>query len=173
MGRAQVKASTCEVGHRWAGCGVVGLSSARRSRPRGPGPWAIVGPSGWWTPASRVRCAGLRPLLTPAQPRHPPWRRPVSSPARKWALCRAFALNDGANTCTMRGVFEELGTAIETLDIPLDGDALTAAIALRDRLDARISDAVNAYDTAGLWELEGATSMTGWLADRAGMAPAP
>ena len=68
------------------------------------------------------------------------------------------------------GVLEELGTAIETLEIPLDGDALTAAIALRDRLDARISDAVNAYDRAGLWELEGATSMTGWLADRAGMA---
>jgi len=70
------------------------------------------------------------------------------------------------------GVFEQLGTAIETLDIPLDGDALTAAIALRDRLDARISDAVNAYDRAGLWELEGATSMTGWLADRGGMARA-
>ncbi|HKX69997.1 MAG TPA: DUF222 domain-containing protein, partial [Acidimicrobiales bacterium] len=69
-------------------------------------------------------------------------------------------------------MFEELGTAIETLDIPLDGDALAAAIALRDRLDARISDAVNAYDTASLWELEGATSMTGWLADRAGMARA-
>ena len=48
-----------------------------------------------------------------------------------------------------RGVFEKLGTAIETLDIPLDGDALAAAIALRDRLDARISDAVNAYDRAG------------------------
>jgi hypothetical protein len=63
----------------------------------------------------------------------------------------------------MVGVLEELGTAIETLDIPLDGDALTAAIALRDRLDARISDTIAAYDTAALWELEGATSMTGWL----------
>jgi hypothetical protein len=69
-------------------------------------------------------------------------------------------------------MLEELGTAIETLDIPVDGDALAAVIALRDRLDARISDAVNAYDRAGLWELEGATSMTGWLADR-GAWPAP
>jgi hypothetical protein len=72
----------------------------------------------------------------------------------------------------MVGVFEELGTAVETLDIPLDGDALAAAIALRDRFEARISDAVNAYDRAGLWELDGATSMTGWLADRGGMARA-
>jgi hypothetical protein len=48
------------------------------------------------------------------------------------------------------GVFEELGTAIETLDIPLDGHALAAAIGLRDRLDARISDTIAAYDTTGL-----------------------
>jgi len=47
-------------------------------------------------------------------------------------------------------VFEELGATIDTLDVPLDGAALTAVIGLRDRLDARISDAVNAYDRAGL-----------------------
>jgi Domain of unknown function (DUF222) len=68
------------------------------------------------------------------------------------------------------GVFEQLGTAVETLDIPLDGDALATVIALRDRLEARISDTIAAYDAAGLWELDGATSMTGWLADRGGMA---
>src|ERR687898_1715167 len=72
--------------------------------------------------------------------------------------------------CTIAGVLEQLGTAIETLDIPVDADALAAVIALRDRLDARISDTIAAYDTASLWELEGATSMTGWLADRGGMA---
>jgi hypothetical protein len=70
------------------------------------------------------------------------------------------------------GVFEELGTAIEGLDIPVDGDALAAVMALRDRLDARISDAVAALDASGLWELEGATSMSAWLADRGGMARA-
>jgi hypothetical protein len=68
------------------------------------------------------------------------------------------------------GVLEELGTAVETLDIPLDGDALAAVIALRDRLEARISDTIAAYDAALLWELDGATSLTGWLADRGGMA---
>jgi hypothetical protein len=66
-------------------------------------------------------------------------------------------------------MFEELGTAIDELDIPVDGGALAAVVALRDRLDARISDAVAAHDRAGLWELDGATSMTAWLADRAAM----
>jgi hypothetical protein len=57
-------------------------------------------------------------------------------------------------------MFEQLGEAIEGLDIPVDGDALAALLALRDRLDARICDAVAAHDRAGLWELDGATSMT-------------
>ena len=66
-------------------------------------------------------------------------------------------------------MFEQLGDAIEGLDIPADGAALAAALALRDRLDARISDAVATHDRAGLWELDGATSMTAWLVDRAAM----
>jgi hypothetical protein len=61
-------------------------------------------------------------------------------------------------------MFEELGTAIDALDIPTDGTALAAVMGLRDRLDARINDAVAAHDRAGLWELDGATSMTAWLA---------
>jgi hypothetical protein len=71
--------------------------------------------------------------------------------------------------CTMAGMFEELGIAIEALDIPADHAALAAVVGLRDRLDARISDAVAAHDHAGLWELDGATSMTAWLTDRAAM----
>ncbi len=66
-------------------------------------------------------------------------------------------------------MFEQLGQAIEGLNIPVDGDALAAVLALRDRLDAHISSAVAAHDRAGLWELDGATSMTAWLADRARM----
>jgi Domain of unknown function (DUF222)/HNH endonuclease len=69
----------------------------------------------------------------------------------------------------MSAMFEQLGDAIEALDIPADGDALVAVLALRDRLDARISDAVATHDRAGLWELDGATSMTAWLVDRAAM----
>src|SRR5262245_50642223 len=60
-------------------------------------------------------------------------------------------------------MFEQLGEAIERLDIPVDGAALTEVVALRDRLDARISDTVADCDRVGLWELDGATSMTAWL----------
>jgi Domain of unknown function (DUF222) len=67
------------------------------------------------------------------------------------------------------GVFEELGTAIDELDIPTYSTALAAVVGLRDRLDAHISDAVATHDQAGLWELDGASSMTAWLADRAAM----
>jgi hypothetical protein len=66
-------------------------------------------------------------------------------------------------------MFEVLGEAIEGLEIPLDGDALAAAYALRDRLDARLADATAAFDRQELWELDGATSLTAWLRSRAGM----
>ena len=65
-----------------------------------------------------------------------------------------------------------MGHAIDGLSIPVDGEALSAVLALRDRLDARISDAVAAHDRAGLWDLDGATSMTAWLTDRA-LMPRP
>lgn len=66
-------------------------------------------------------------------------------------------------------MFPLLATAIDSLDIPVGGDALAAALALRDRLDARLAAAVEAFDQAGLWDGEGATSVTAWLADRARM----
>jgi hypothetical protein len=80
-----------------------------------------------------------------------------------------MACSEYANRCTIRGVFEQLGDAIDGLDIPADRASLAALLALHDRLDARISDAVAAHDRAGLWELDGATSMTAWLTDRARM----
>jgi hypothetical protein len=58
---------------------------------------------------------------------------------------------------------EELAKAIERLDIPLDREALVEVLALRDRLDARTVAAVGEFDASGLWDVEGATSMTAWL----------
>jgi hypothetical protein len=87
-------------------------------------------------------------------------------------LYQGFRLIWHTNKCTLLGMFEQLGDAIDGLDIPVDGDALSAVLALRDRLDACISDAVAAHDRAGLCELDGATSMTAWLTDRA-LMPRP
>jgi hypothetical protein len=64
---------------------------------------------------------------------------------------------------------EVLAAAIEGLSVPVDGDELVTVLGLRDRLDARIAEAVAAFDSAELWDAEGATSMTAWLADRAAM----
>ncbi len=63
----------------------------------------------------------------------------------------------------MDGGVARLGEAIEALDVPVDRDAIVAAIAQRDRLDAKITAAVAAYDAAELWDADGATSMTRWL----------
>jgi len=41
---------------------------------------------------------------------------------------------------------------------------------LRDRLDAKVTMAVAAFDAADLWDVDGDTSMTGWLRHHAGMS---
>jgi Domain of unknown function (DUF222)/HNH endonuclease len=64
-------------------------------------------------------------------------------------------------------MFEGLRTEVESLVIPVDGDALAEVFGLYDRLAARLCETVAAFDGAGLWEVDGATSMTAWLADRA------
>ena len=67
------------------------------------------------------------------------------------------------------GVLEDLAEAIENLDVSVDGAALVRVLALRDQLDARIAEAVGAFDAAQLWDIEGATSMTAWLRASASM----
>jgi hypothetical protein len=65
-------------------------------------------------------------------------------------------------------VFERLASAVVELDIPVDGDAIAEAYRLRDLLDAKLSQAVGAYDASGQWEVEGATSTVAWLRSAAG-----
>jgi hypothetical protein len=60
-------------------------------------------------------------------------------------------------------VFEGLATEVDELSIPLFGEAIIEVLAVRDRLDAKISVAVSDFDRAGLWDLDSATSMTAWL----------
>ena len=49
------------------------------------------------------------------------------------------------------------------LDIPVDGDAIAELFVIRDRLEAKLSAAVGEFDHAGLYGLEGRTTMTAWL----------
>ena len=64
--------------------------------------------------------------------------------------------------CTTRDVFGDLAAVIEELVVPVDPDSLAEAIALRDRLDARIAEAAAAFDASGCWGLDGSTSMVAW-----------
>ena len=69
-------------------------------------------------------------------------------------------------------VFERLAAAVEELEVPADGDALAEGYRLLDRLAAKLSASLGDWDASGQWEVEGATSVTAWLKQRAGMAPA-
>ena len=59
--------------------------------------------------------------------------------------------------------------AVDELEVPADGRALTEVLGLLDRLAAKVTAAVGEFDRAGLWDLDGATSMVAWLRD-AGLA---
>jgi len=67
-------------------------------------------------------------------------------------------------------VFEGLAQAVEELEIPVDSAALTEVWGLVDRLTAKATMASAAFDAADLWDVDGDTSMTGWLRHRAGMS---
>jgi hypothetical protein len=54
-------------------------------------------------------------------------------------------------------MLEGLAAEIENLKVPLDGDGLAEAIALADRLQAKIAEAVADFDAAELYELDGAS----------------
>jgi len=70
----------------------------------------------------------------------------------------------------MHPVFADLAAAVEGLQVPLHRDALVALAGIRDRLDARFSDAVGAYEAAGHHETDGSLSMRAWLRHEAGQA---
>ena len=69
----------------------------------------------------------------------------------------------GSEQCTIGTVLEELAVAIENLDVPVDCESLVEAIALRDRLDARITGAVGEFESDGWWAVDASASMTAWL----------
>ena len=64
-------------------------------------------------------------------------------------------------------MFPRLAAEIDTLQVPLERDAIVGAIGLRDRLDAKIGTAVGEYAALGLHEVDGSVTMGSWLRHRA------
>jgi hypothetical protein len=56
-----------------------------------------------------------------------------------------------------------LAEAVEELDIPAGGDALVEAFALLDRLEAKVSEAVGAFDASEGYGVDGAASAQAWV----------
>lgn len=61
------------------------------------------------------------------------------------------------------GVLEALAEAVEELDIPPGGDALMEAFALLDRLEAKVCEAVGAFDAGDGHLGDGAVTAQAWL----------
>ncbi|HMJ79242.1 MAG TPA: DUF222 domain-containing protein, partial [Iamia sp.] len=69
-------------------------------------------------------------------------------------------------------MIEDLTDAVDRLDLPVDGDVLAAVLAVRDRLEAKIVEAVCAFDDTNEWDTqEGCASMAAWLRIRGRMTP--
>ena len=67
-------------------------------------------------------------------------------------------------------MFPALSTAIDTLVVPVDGDALVEVLAVRDRFEARLVEAVGAFDDTDEWDrAEGCASLAAWLRVRGRM----
>jgi hypothetical protein len=63
----------------------------------------------------------------------------------------------------------DLATAIEDLEIPADSESLVEALALRDRLDARIAGAMGVFEANGIWAGDASVSFVAWLRAHAKM----
>ena len=68
-------------------------------------------------------------------------------------------------------MFDALVAEIDTLEIPLERDAIVAVVALHDRLGAHISATVGEYQAIGGHEVDGSITMASWLRHHAGMDP--
>jgi hypothetical protein len=86
---------------------------------------------------------------------------------RTGGLSGQTSTSDDATATAVAPELGALAAAVEGLSVPVDGDVLVELLGLADRLQARIHREVDGFDRAGLWDLEGASSLTAWLRDRA------
>ncbi|MGH9165815.1 MAG: DUF222 domain-containing protein, partial [Acidimicrobiales bacterium] len=62
--------------------------------------------------------------------------------------------------------------AVEELQIWPGAEELVQAVAVWDRLGAKVAAAVGAFDAAGLWQLEGSANLVAWLRSHCRMTAA-
>jgi len=67
-------------------------------------------------------------------------------------------------------VFEQVTALVRKAPLAADRSVLLELLALRDAVDARLTELVGTFDEAALWELDAATSMAAWLTDHAHLA---
>src|SRR3954471_22888616 len=65
-----------------------------------------------------------------------------------------------------------LEQAIDSLTIPADEAVLARVVRAMSTLQAKLTAAVAVFDENKLWDINGATSMTGWLRDHGMTGPA-
>ncbi|MGH9105509.1 MAG: DUF222 domain-containing protein, partial [Acidimicrobiales bacterium] len=58
----------------------------------------------------------------------------------------------------------QLTRAVEGLVVPADAEGLEDALRARDRLDAKISEGLRAFDQDQAWRADGSLSLTAWVA---------
>ena len=68
-------------------------------------------------------------------------------------------------------VFKQVSGAVDGLAIPLDRASIQTAVAIADRLNAKLAGAVGDYEAAGLHEPDGSVSMPTWLRHHCGRDP--
>src|SRR5258705_2597909 len=66
------------------------------------------------------------------------------------------------------GMFGQLAQLVRELEVPADGDGLRESVRLAHVFDAKVAVGLCAFDRGGGWELEGSTSLTGWMKTNAG-----
>jgi hypothetical protein len=64
----------------------------------------------------------------------------------------------------MTVVLAQLADVIEDLEVPPDAGSVEEVLRLRDRLDARISEALRTFDAEDAWQVDGSVSLTAWVA---------
>ena len=62
------------------------------------------------------------------------------------------------------GNIKELAAALACLQVPPVAGDIEELLALRDRLDAKISEVLRAFDAESCWAEDGSLSLTAWLA---------